>query len=167
MFEDKLFGRTFVSPLYLRQQYTILREWRRRNLTHAWVDISAEDYNTTPAPLSYAHPIVPGLPTLSPLPRMIPPVFRRGIRRNSQFNWRNTHSLLRNSNHKQPQIRSPQLLARIPNLIVLSLQFQFPLLSRVAFVDLPCAVDRPVAQHAHRTKAEWARRERVVERVPN
>ena len=96
---------------------------------------------------------------------MIPSILRRRIRRDPKLHNGISKNRLRNRPLVKPWTRKPQFLARVPHLIVLPLEFVFPLLPLRGLVQFPRAMDRPVPEHAHCAEPKRAGGSGVVEGV--
>ena len=113
-------------------------------------------YIYTPSPFPLQSP---------PLPLVIPPILRRRIRRDPKLHNRIPKNRLGDRPLVKPLTRKPQFFARIPHLIVLPLEFVFPLLPLRGLVQFPRAMNRPVPEHAHRTESKRAGGFGVIEGV--
>lgn len=129
-----------------------------QNNPHSRIQFSATKQNfiSIHASISlYIHSVP--LPLQSPpLPLVIPPILRRRIRRDPKLHNRIPKNRLSNRPLVKPLTRKPQFLARIPHLIVLPLEFVFPLLPLRGLVQFPRSMDRPVPEHAHCAESKWA-----------
>ena len=107
-------------------------------------------------------------PNLAALPTMVPAFSGRGIGGDAHFDWKGADILLVDSNPVQPAVECGQFLARLADLVVLALQLPLAPGALDALEQVPCPVDGPVPQHAHRAETQGARRVRggVQQKVP-
>lgn len=102
---------------------------------------------------------------------MIPPILTRPLRLHpSILNGKHIrkHTPLIHRHAEQLSAipgAGPQLLARRPHGLPLSLELELALLTELGLVEVPGAVDRPVAEVAGSREAERTRREGVPEEV--
>lgn len=100
---------------------------------------------------------------------MVPTFPGRGIGGDTQLNGERANLLLCESNTVEAPIGLCQLLAGIPDLVVLALELALTTLALGPFKQLPGAVNSPVPQHAHCSELERPRHVLggMEEEVPN
>ena len=111
----------------------------------------------------------PRLWFLNRLPTVVPTLSRGSVGGNAQLDGVCADLLLSEGDTVQAAVGDCKLLARITDLVVLGFELVLAGGALARLEELPGAVDGPMAQHAHGSELERARRVLggVEEEVPN